>query len=195
MIEVEKKIRLDQENKELLLAGAQFIGRKELNDIYYDKNDYELTCNDIWIRSRNGNFQIKIGIKGAKGDQYKEIEDDEEIKKFLNIPEGKSIDDFLDENDFKKFCIFHTIREKYSNNGFSIEIDESKTDDGFLYNLAEIEVMVKDEEEINQAREKIMNFLKEKGISSKNLFLGKVLEYLKEIKKEHFIALVKRGIV
>ena len=195
MIEVEKRIRRDQETKNLLLIGAQFMNRKELNDIYYDKNDYELTCNDIWLRSRNGNFQIKIGIKGAKGDQYKEIEDDGEIKKFLNIPEEEKIDDFLKENDFEEFCIFHTVREKYSNNGFSIEIDESKTNDGFSYDLAEIELMVENEEEANQAREKIMDFLKEKGISSKNLFLGKVLEYLREIKKEHFIALVKRGIV
>ncbi len=195
MIEIEKRIRLNEEIKKILIADAQFLKQEEIIDEYYDNDCFEFTTNDIWLRNRNKKFELKIGIKGmGKADRYRELEDEQDIKKFLNIPDNVEIKDFLKEKGFEPFCELKTKSEKYKNGDFLIEIDQSEAQD-FKYNSAEIELMVENENQIQEARDKIIDFLNSKNIPLERLFFAKIFEYIKEKRRSHFIELVKRGIV
>lgn len=118
------------------------------------------------------------------GDLYDEIEGEEEIGKFLNI------------SDYQPFCTCKTTRRKYKKDGFGIDIDfvEYEDFDGKSYELAEIELMVQSKSEMPSALEKIISFAESSGLAI-GYVRGKVLVYLKEKKPEHFMALVKSGVV
>ena len=42
MIEIERKFKLNEAEKESLLAGAIFVGEKTFTDVYYDTEDFTL---------------------------------------------------------------------------------------------------------------------------------------------------------
>ena len=60
MIEVEKKFILTTEQEKSLIEGADFLGEKKFTDIYYDDEDFSLTKKDLWLRNREGRFELKI---------------------------------------------------------------------------------------------------------------------------------------
>ena len=64
----------------------------------------------------------------------------------------------------------------------------------FTYNIGEIELMVNDKSEIENAIEKIMVFTKEQNLAIAPV-RGKVIEYLRKMKPKHYQALVQAGVV
>ena len=103
MIEVEKKFILTKKEKERLIKGAEFLNEKVFTDIYYDTNDFSLTSNDRWLRSRDGKFELKIPIhQGADRliDQYNELEDEQKIREALNLFSQRSISDDLARKEY-----------------------------------------------------------------------------------------------
>jgi adenylate cyclase class IV len=196
MIEVEKKFILEGEDEKRLIDKAEFIGEKVFTDIYYDTNDFSLTIKDKWLRSREGRFELKLTLHQGgerKAGQYEEIENEEKIRNILNIPVEKDMEDDLEKNGYLKFCICKTTRKKYKKEFFNIDIDFVNFED-FNYELAEIELMIENKSDIDGAIEKIINFAKEKGLKT-SLVRGKVIEYLKRKKPEHYQALVNSGTV
>ena len=88
MIEIEKKFHFTPEQEAKIIASATFLGEKIQTDTYYDTLDFVLTCKDIWLRNRNGRFEIKtplhvLGNKMALT-QYRKIETDEETCEVLH---------------------------------------------------------------------------------------------------------------
>lgn len=196
MIEVEKKFILTDEEEKRLLDGAEFLNEYTFTDTYYDTAEYALTSKDIWLRERDGKWELKIPLhKGAErlGDQYQELTDEDEIRNYLKIPPKKTLAEDLEEAGFRPFCKFKTVRRKYKEAPFVIDLDTVDFGD-FAYALGEIELLIEDGDDMNGAMEKIMEFGKKNGLKITHV-RGKVIEYLKRVKPEHYQALVKANVV
>lgn len=208
MIEIEKKFILTDAQKKRLLEKAEFLGEKTFIDVYYDTPEYALTKNDIWLRARDGNFELKLPLqKNEKGltNQYHEIEGEEKIRQIFGIvPKGNFLED-IQSFGYAAFCECKTTRKKYRKEKFIIDLDEvifhkdsaqggSNHVRDFKYSIAEIELIIASEGEIKKANDEILAFADLMGLENKNL-RGKVLEYLLRHKPEHYKALVDAGVV
>lgn len=197
MIEVEKKFLLNKKQEKNLIDGAEFIGKKVFTDIYYDTVDYSLTSNDKWLRSRAGRFELKLSldknVATRQGDLYDEVEDENKIREILGISKEGGMEENLEKSGYSKFCTCTTTRKKYKTGDFGIDIDYVNFGD-FNYELAEIELMIKDEREAKYALIKIIELAEFYGLKI-GYVRGKVIEYLKRKKPDHFDALIKSGVV
>lgn len=197
MIEVEKKFTLTKEQEENLIRGAEFLGEKKFTDIYYDDANFSLTKKDLWLRQRDGKFELKIpmnaSIEERISDQYRELENDEDILKYFNAGSNTSLEKFLDEKEYKSFCKITTTRKKYKKEEFIIDLDVMD----FGYALAEIEYIVEDESRLNEATNAIIQFAKKHNITSNDAIFvrGKVAEYLKRNNQKHLQALLDAKVI
>lgn len=196
MIEVEKKFILNEQDKERLTKDAQFLNERVFTDIYYDTEIFSLTSKDKWLRSREGRFELKLPLHGGTdrlADRYDELEDEQKIREALNLPSNGNLADNLVKNGYSPFCTCKTTRRKYKKEPFIIDLDIVDFQN-FTYNIGEIELMVNDKSEIEGAIEKIMNFAKEQNLTIAPV-RGKVIEYLKRVKPNHYQALVQAKVV
>jgi adenylate cyclase class IV len=195
-IEVEKKFLLNEADKARLTAGASFANERIITDTYYDTEDYRLTSQDWWLRARDGRFELKIPLHG-KGrrpvDQYDELENESEIKKALGMTTGENLADVLSAHGYRPFGILKTTRRKYKRGAFTIDLDSVDLP-GSAYDLGEIELMVEDRSEIADAIDKIIDFAKSKQLKITPA-RGKISEYLRRSRPEHYQALIKSGVV
>jgi len=170
------------------------LGEKKINDKYYDDANYSLTKKDIWFRNRDGKFELKlplnVSIEKRISDQYREIEDENEIKKYFNLNNNKSILELLDDKGYSPFYIVVTIRKKYRKEGFNIDIDATD----FGYNVVEIEYMINDNFNLKEATDKIIVFAKKHNIDTSNYVRGKAEEYLRRNNPKHYQTLVDAGV-
>jgi thiamine-triphosphatase len=199
MIEVEKKFRLTKEQRESIIKDAKFISERTFTDVYYDTPDYKLTTKDIWLRQRDGKFEIKISLKpdhrGRLADQYEEIEDENIIREKIGLEKDGSLCDALSDNGYNQFLVCTTTRCKYSKPPFTIDMDlVTYKDDDFTYTLAEIECMVSNQSDVPEAIQNIQSFAQSHGCELE-LIRGKGVEYLFRKKPEHYQALVKAGVI
>ncbi len=196
MIEIEKKFIYNEENIKNLIKSASFLGEKVFTDIYYDTSDFSLTTKDIWLRERNGKWELKVSLSDAQSrlaDHYREVENEKEIKEFLKISANQNLREGLKENNYFPFCACKTVRKKYKSEPFIIDIDAVEFPE-FSYGLVEIEMMVNNEAEMESATKKIMEFAAKHKLQTGQV-RGKIVEYLKRIKPEHYLALVNAGVV
>lgn len=196
MIEVEKKFILNKQDKERLTKDAEFLNKRTFTDIYYDTEDFSLTAQDKWLRSREGRFELKLPLHDGAGrlaDQYDELEDEQKIKGALNLPLNGNLAEDLTKAGYFPFCTCKTSRRKYKKEPFIIDLDIVDFQD-FTYNIGEIELLVGDKSEIDGAIEKIMDFAKSQNLTIAPV-RGKVIEYLKRTKPNHYHTLVRSGIV
>ena len=196
MIEVEKKFILNEQDKERLTKEAQFLNERVFTDTYYDTEIFSLTTKDKWLRSREGRLELKLPLhKGVDrlADQYDELEDEQKIRKALNLPYNGNLADDLVKAGYFPFCTCKTTRRKYKKEQFIIDLDIVNFQD-FIYNIGEIEMMVNEKSEIEKAIEKIMYFAKSQNLTIAPV-RGKVIEYLKRTKPNHYQALVLAKVV
>lgn len=197
MIEVEKKFVSNNAITTRLLEGATFSREHIMTDIYYDTADYALTRKDLWLRSRNGAFELKIplhteGLK-RKADQYDEIEDDAEIQRVLGVKDARPLSDTLTAHGYAAFCTFVTTRRRYEKDGFAIDIDTVDFGD-FTHHIGEIELMVTHKSEVPSAIERILTFAHQYQLQLSPV-RGKVIEYLLRKSPKHYAALVAAGVI
>lgn len=187
MIEVEKKFQPTEEQMKKLLEGAEFLGEKINHDIYYDYSDFRFLKRGIKLRCRNNHFELKARIATNSSEEAEsevEIENEEEISKYLNINED--LKSFV-KNILISVIDYQTKRREYKKEGIIIDLDEMD----FGYKLCEFEILVGKEEEIKGAKDKIMNFAKKHNIEIKNLS-SKKAEYLRLFKPDLY-ARLKEG--
>jgi adenylate cyclase class IV len=170
MIEVEKKFQPTKEQIESLLKGAEFLWEKVIHDIYYDYSDYRLFKNQIRLRNRDNSFELKIK-KDALASL--ELENENDIKEYFETDDLK---EFIKKN-LIIIVDYRTTRKRYKRGEFIIDLDEMS----FGYSLCEIEILVEKEEQIEEAREKILNLVKEYDFELKKL-PAKGSEYLRLFK-------------
>ena len=188
MIEVEKKFILENKDLKRLISEAEFISTNEFTDVYYDDQDYSLTKNDIWLRSRSDRFELKFPVLSEAAHSfinlYDEIYNEPEMCTKLKIEFRKSLEHSLKSSGYNPFCSIITTRTKYKKDNFIIDIDRVD----FGYQLAEIELQVSSEKEVEEASNKIINFAKSYGLKIKPI-RGKVIEYIRRNNPNHFEAL------
>lgn len=196
MIEVEKKFILNDQDQERLTKDAQFLNERVFTDIYYDTENFSLTSKDKWLRSREGRFELKLPLHDGVdrlADQYDELENEQQIQEALNLPSSGPLADILADAGYSPFCICKTTRRKYQKGQFIIDLDLVDFQD-FTYNIGEIELMVNDKSEIEGAIRKILDFAKEQNLTIAPV-RGKVIEYIKRIKPNHYQALIQAKVV
>lgn len=194
MIEVEKKLKITPEQEKNLIAGAEFSEEQKLLNSYYDNKEYFLTKKDLWLRDRNGRFEMKTPIAANHTGQYEELENDDEIKKAINFPEKTDLRQELEKRGYSPFYSCLTIRRKYKKEGFTIDLDLTYFDEKTTYEIAEIELLVNKKEEAAEAIVKIKNFAAQNGIPYDRA-RGKIIEFLKRYRPEHYEALIAAGII
>lgn len=192
MIEVEKKFLIDKSQISRLLKGAEFVNERKFTDTYWDTSNYSLTTTDFWLRSRDGRFELKVPMLGGGKrlvDQYEELDSDNQIADKLNLPAG-NLEQELRRANYKQFATITTLRKKHKKDGFIIDIDELD----FGYNIVEIELMVNEKSEIDNAIQKILAFAESHKLEVGQV-RGKIVEYLRRNNLQHYKALVDAGIV
>jgi len=193
MIEIEKKFQLSQTELARLLVGAKPLRGKRFSDTYYDSADLRLTTRDIWLRSRDGVFELKVPLRTDKNrnktDVYREIITEPEITKELSLPTSRSFSESLKLAGLQPFCTIVTERKKYKRGDFAIDIDRAD----FGYQVTEIELEAPSAAEIKQTEKKILDFAKSLGFSTGPLN-GKVCEWIMRNNPAHYEALVKAGV-
>ena len=183
MIKVEQKFILTKEDIERLTAGAEFLNERTFKDAYYDTTEFALTRNDMWLRKRGEEFELKIPmhLEGNKtGQQYQKIEGAEKIREIFAVAPIGSFEDDIAAFDYAPFCECVTIRRKFRVGSFVIDLDEIEYGD-FSYCIGEIELMVNEKSEISNAINKIEAFAGDNLLTIAPV-RGKVIEYLKRKK-------------
>ncbi|MBI3630871.1 MAG: CYTH domain-containing protein [Candidatus Sungbacteria bacterium] len=191
MIEVEKKFILTGEEEARLLKGAEFIGQRMMTDVYYDTADYALTMRDWWLRNRDGRFELKCRLKTDRAQFGDEIEGEETIRQKMNIGAGEDLACDLAIHGYAPFCTCRTMRRKYRKGLFTIDCDAADMD-GFVYHVAEIELMVSNPSEADEAMERIMTFARNEGLATGHV-AGKIAAFLREKKPDHYRALARHA--
>ncbi|MBP6060921.1 MAG: CYTH domain-containing protein [Candidatus Pacebacteria bacterium] len=161
MIEVEKKFRPTKEQLENLLKDCIFIKEVVNHDIYFDYPDYRLFKKEIRLRERNGNYELKIGDDEVAG-IAEEIEDEEDLKSYLKIE--VPLKEFIKDN-LIKIIEYTTKRIKYKKDKFAIDVDDLS----FGFKCVEIELMVSDNSETDEAHNKIINFAQHYGFEIRDV--------------------------
>lgn len=196
MIEVEKKFIFGEKFLSAVKEKGTFLKKVVIHDIYFDTVDYKLTLQNIWLRKRDGKFELKVGIKNSKflldSDQYLELDDEKEILGKLGFPSENNLEFVLKKENCLIFCSYKTTREKYVLNGINIDIDIADFG-GLTYQVGECEVMVNSNEEIPEAENKIKNFLNEFDLHSSNV-PTKLMFYLYHKDRKHYQALINSGL-
>lgn len=197
MLEIEVKIDLGEHDENVLIAGADFVSKREITDAYYDRDDYVLTRADTWLRKRNGKFELKVPASDVKQlsqrvvDNYIELVNDEEIRKYLGLSRVLPLADVLALAGYKSFVVMKTIRRKYKNGDFTIDLDT--TDYG--YNLAEVELMIEENGDKQAAEKRILDFVRGLGLNPEGKGKGKLIDYIKRFRPEHYKILVEAGVI
>ena len=194
MIEIEKKFPCsDSTEAHLVQKGAEFIKTVTHTDTYFDTSEFDLTTKEIWLRKRNGRFEMKIplhelGGKGTVVERYKELETDDEIRSFLQLGEG----DFetIVREAFVPFATIMTTRKKYRLSEYNIDIDETD----FGYRVLEIELMLEDDGDHEQVAKQLVDFARSIGLDIE-FVRGKVLTYISEHNPSHYQALEEAGVI
>lgn len=196
MIEVERKIFIDESELVKIEKSAEFIECTLITDTYFDTRDYRFTTSDIWLRERNCEYELKIGIKGINGaiDRYLEIKDEKTILVKLGLENENQLSKALTKTGILPYATFQTIRRKYKLNKFSLDLDLAYFDD-FIYRVLEIELLVDDEIKIAQAETEILQLISTLGFNEHRPVKAKLIQYLFQKSPSHYQALVSAGVV
>lgn len=197
MIEIEKKFLFSKQQIKEIAEKFEFFGEEIIVDLYYDTKKYDLTKNDIWLRKRNGVFQLKIPVRSENDkehfNKYQEIEGEEKIRQIFSVAPIGSFEQDINRFGYEVFCNCKTVRKKYKKNNISIDLDEVFLDD-FSYAIGEVEIMVEKKVDMEKAVGEIKKFAKENKLEIAPV-RGKVIEYLKKKKPRHYRELLKSGTV
>lgn len=191
-IEIEKKFLLSDEEIARVVEGAEDLGERLQRDTYFDTANYSLTTKDWWLRKRNDDFELKITMNvdhQQSETRYREISDEAEIRRELNLPETGTMDEVLQKQHILPFGSWTTSRHAYSKDGFTIDVD--RVDFGtFQHAVVEIELIVLDESLAQDAADRIHAFAAKFGIQPVRI-PGKVTTYLKRECPAHYAALME----
>jgi adenylate cyclase class IV len=196
MIEVEKQFVIDAAARERLIAAAEFVGEVKNHDTYYDTADFSLTTKDIWLRNRNGRFELKVGVNETRAQhegkalRYEEIEDEAGIRDRLSLAGSGGLADDLRAAGYAPYGSWVVTRTKYKKGDFTVDFDSVD----FGYEVVEIELLVEEGSDLAAASARIVNFAREHGLKMEPV-RGKNSTYLLRNNKRHFDALVAAGIV
>ncbi|XP_068098332.1 thiamine-triphosphatase isoform X2 [Hyperolius riggenbachi] len=200
-IEVERKFVPGTDvEKTLHGLGAVLLEKVTFRDSYYDSPDVLLTLADFWLRKRDDTWELKHPPKrGATGfiggsTQYVEVTQKDEIihkiSEELGVPCAPSIEAF----GLNEFASFVTCRRRFQlpleeNAVTKVVVDLDKADFGFV--VGEVEVLVKNQEEVQNAMLKVEEICRKLGSFRETPVQGKVSTFLQLHRPEHYKKLME----
>jgi adenylate cyclase class IV len=174
-----------------------FLGKTMIRDIGFDTADFRYTTQNIWLRKRNcSGFELKRAVKrqDQQIDCYEEVSDPDQILQILGIADTGDFADSLEKASIVPFVSFVTHREKYRLPGFTIDIDSADFGD-FSYQVAEVECLVEEEQEVAEAERRINQFLRQFPIDLSKKPLAKISAFLQIKRPEHYKALQSAAMI
>lgn len=193
-IEIERKVRLEAHQLNKITQQGTLLTEKCLSDSYFDTLDYRYTTQNMWLRQREGIFELKVGIKKPNGlvDRYEELTEEKSILKYL----GYDIDlqTAISQKELSCFCSFKTQRKSYQVGELKVDIDEADFGD-LHYQVAEIEIVVSDLDKVQAAEQKLAEFINEMGINATLPVPAKLTYYLYYKRPDHYQALVRNKVI
>ncbi len=196
MIEIEKKFVVTEDAKKRIFDNAEFVKTIMFTDVYYDTQDFALTCSDRWLRRRDERMELKIPLpmenyRSRRIDQYRELENDNDIATELGIfMTNSSLCDSLEKNGFISFATITTTREVYKSGDLNIVFDKAD----FGYNVGEIEMMVESENEMEIAIKNILDYANRIGVTLVSIN-GKLTEFIKRNDPAHYQKLIDSEVI
>lgn len=185
MFEVEKKCLATPQFLDFLKHNAVKLGERVLEDVYLDFEDLRLIKNDIWLRKRNGKYELKVPLSGHQRlDVYEEIENDAQILEKLHL---KNFDDVT------QLVVLITHRKKFQVDDFHVDLDViTSPGTDFHYIMMEIELMVESAELQKEAQKKILEFMRAHMLKDE-VVNGKFVEYTRRYRHDIFELLEKNS--
>lgn len=197
-IEIEKKVKLDPHHIKQIEEKGIFVKEVQFRDTYFDRADFYLTTQNIWLRQRESQFELKVGVKRANGsiDRYEEITGEEKILTYLNLPSNfsENILDTFSHLGIIPFSSFTTQRRSYILGECSVDIDVANFGD-LMYRVGEFELLVSNIDQVRKAEEKIKNILRQMKIDLSVVMPAKLTYYLYHKRQEHYKALIDHRVV
>lgn len=201
-IEIEKKFSPTEEQLVRLVNGAKMLGRKDLEDTYFDTDDFSLTTHDYWFRFRNDTYELKAPLDSKTEleyqttTRYRELTTVAEIRDELGLPTDVDFETALAAAGIKKFVTAYSKRNRYEKEGFEIDVDTvTYADSDFTYSLVEIELLIADESKADEAEAKIIAFALAHGLAIDQKVYGKIRAFLQSQRPNHFKVLVEAGVL
>jgi thiamine-triphosphatase len=207
-LEVERKFpvpSLEVLFSSLAASECEQVGEISFEDAYFDTPDKALTQKDLWLRKRDGEWELKIpvshGQHASAASAYYEAEGEEAVSAAL-LEEG--IVGFCDKDGepLKPFSTFRTVRHKYKHHAFNVDVDTASFGEP-PYSVAEIELMLSaptgaDAEgaAVTAATDKILEFAARLGLETAAAQPdGKVEQFLRLYDPAHLQLLQQAGVV
>lgn len=196
MIEVERKIPLSESEWVGLEAKGKLLQEISFTDIYYDTNDYLLTGQNMWLRQREGNFELKRKVPQvfSQNDIYEEINEELMIKEALSLQKEGDLPSLLKKEQIFPFCHLKTLRKSYAFFPLHLDLDVV-FEESFSYRIAEIELMVPSKEDLPDAEKQIDIWIASHHLQTKTKVRGKLIEYLFQKRPEHYQYLRQKGVL
>ena len=167
LIEVEKKFAAPSDHAALEAAvvaeGGTHLGTKSFTDVYYDTAGCSLTRRDMWLRCRDGAWELKLPVEedarrsGGERTVFTEVEGEEAVAKALQslLPVAEApqtpLAELLASAQVSPFAEFSTSRSKWTMGSASIDADVAS----FGHAVMEIEVMCSSQAEVAAAEAEI----------------------------------------
>jgi uncharacterized protein YjbK len=221
--EIERKFECTETNLKLIKQFASGSQKIDMIDVYYDDPNYRLSSHDHWLRKRNNEYELKWPqTKGVKSniDSYYESKSHQQIIRTIeeNIYKNSGSYSMMDMAPWLKnrkleaFGTFTSYRTRYSlilhSRKVFVDIDDVlyeplPTDDQISdsqsrqYTIGEIEL--KDDssgrnEKLTEAEKvAIMKDVMDTLQIKPKAVRGKVLEFLKRFRPQHYEILKSSG--
>lgn len=141
-------------------------------------------------------LKAPLQTKGASAtNRYHELTKLDSIRQTLALNTDGNFTTALLNSGIERFMTCFTHRKSYAKQGFQIDVDAvTYRDSSFKYAIAEIELIIDDEVQADEAEHRIIEFAKQYDLTTDQIILGKVAAYLKSEKVDHYEALVEAGI-
>lgn len=170
------------------------LGERSFTDRYFDCADFSLTLGDLWLRRRDGSWELKCPVSSGRSPEnraeslctrYREVTDLAQIQaEVLRVlkrdpgPAGEASrtsgqdkredETWLEDLRLVCFAEFTTVRCSYTLGGGAqgVRVDLDQAD--FGYSVGEIEVLLSEGDDMQSAQQTIQRTAEKLGRSSLN---------------------------
>ncbi|CAJ0930741.1 unnamed protein product [Ranitomeya imitator] len=158
----------------------------------------------MWLRRREGSWELKHppqrGARGLYGasTQYMELTSEDDIisrvSEELGVPRPHNIESF----GLNEFASFVTRRRRFQlplveNSNTKVVVDLDEADFGFA--VGEVEVLVKTQEEVENALQKVEEICRQLGVYRETPVQGKVSTFLQMNRADHYRQLLEAHVI
>lgn len=174
MFEIETKFVYTPKARKELTHGRAPEKTQNMHDVYYDNEAFDLMSQDIWLRKRDGEWEVKIPQHAVGSANTREYDNYKEIEGEPGIMEALGLSDSL-ENLYSPVADFVTKRDTYNLDDLTVVFDESD----FGHFVGEVEMLVPNQNDADEAHGRIAAFCKTHALTMHGVH-GKVCEFIKQ---------------